>query len=114
MKDILTGMLDRILNFWCVPGPRVSRVTVFFLAGLVAICAGCAWVGAVPTFVFGHDDFFMLENGWRVLNGLRPQLDFWSPWGPVAFLVAGFGLKLSNASANGIAYGNTIFALVLG
>jgi hypothetical protein len=114
MKDILTGMLDRILNVWCVPESRAWRVTAIFVAGLAAICIGCAWVGAVPTFVFGHDDFFMLENGWRVLNGLRPQLDFWSPWGPVAFLVAGLGLKLSNASANGLAYGNAIFALVVG
>jgi hypothetical protein len=114
MKDILTGLLDRILNVWCVPGSRAPLVTVFFVTGLAGICVGCAWVGAVPTFAFGHDDFFMLENGWRVMNGLRPQLDFWSPWGPVAFLVAGFGLKLSNASANGIAYGNAIFALVLG
>jgi hypothetical protein len=114
MNDILAGMLDRILNVWCVPRWRAWRVTIFFLAGLAVICIGCAWVGAVPTFVFGHDDFFMLENGWRVLSDLRPQLDFWSPWGPVAFLVAGLGLKLSHASANGIAYGNAIFALVMG
>ena len=114
MKDILAGLLDRILDVWCVPKSRALRVNPFFVLSLAAICVGCAWVGAVPTFVFGHDDFFMLENGWRVLNGLRPQLDFWSPWGPVAFLVAGLGLKFSHGSANGIAYGNAIFALVMG
>jgi hypothetical protein len=114
MKSILSGLLDRILDVWSATGTCRYLVTTFFLAGIAMICVGCAWVGAVPTFVFGHDDFFMLENGWRVLNGLRPQLDFWSPWGPVAFVVAGLGLKLSDASANGIAYGNAIFASVIG
>lgn len=114
MQDILTELLDRILKLWCAAGSRASRATAFFLTGLALICVGCAWVGVVPTFVYGHDDFLMLENGWRVLNGLRPQSDFWSPWGPVAFVVAGLGLKLSNASASGIAYGNAIFALVMG
>ena len=36
--------------------------------------------GAVPTRVFGHDIFFLLENGWRVVNGQRPHIDFASPW----------------------------------
>jgi hypothetical protein len=114
MKSILEGFLERVVDLWCLSGLRAGRITMLFVVGLAVICGGCALIGAVPTFVFGHDDFFLLENGWRVLNGLRPQLDFWSPWGPVAFVVVGMGLKLSHGSANGIAFGSAMFALVTG
>ena len=114
MKDVLTRLVERVLNLWGARGSSTPWITTGFLTGLALICGGCALVGAVPTFIFGHDDFFLLENGWRVVNGLKPQLDFWSPWGPVTFGVVALGLKISNASANGIAYGNAIFALITG
>jgi len=68
----------------------------------------------VPTFTYGHDDFFLLENGWRALQGQRPHLDYWSPWGPLTNLVVALGLKLGNDSPNGIGYGNAIFAFAIG
>jgi hypothetical protein len=114
MKNILEGFLGGVVDLWCLSRAHAAQITVFFLVALTVICGGCALIGAVPTFIFGHDDFFLLENGWRVLGGLRPQLDFWSPWGPVTFVVVALGLKISNASANGIAYGNAFFALVVG
>jgi hypothetical protein len=114
MKSILEGFMQAIVDVWCSTGPRAARIAALFVVGLAVICGGCALIGAVPTFIFGHDDFFPLENGWRVFNGLKPQLDFWSPWGPVTFVVVALGLKISNASANGIAYGNAIFALITG
>ena len=114
MKGIFAKAFERILNVWRATGTLGSRLTIWFVAALIAICAGCVLIGAVPTFVFGHDNFFLLENGWRVLHGLRPHLDFWSPWGPLTFLVVALGLKLSHGSPNGLAYGNAIFALVIG
>ncbi len=85
-----------------------------FLVCLLVICGATAFVGAVPTRIFGHDDFFLLDNGWRVLCGQRPHLDFFSPWGPVMFLVVGMGLALANGSVNGIGYGNAIVGLIIG
>lgn len=81
---------------------------------LVVVAGATAFIGIVPTRVFGHDDFFLLDNGWRIACGQRPHLDFFSPWGPVTFLTIGMGLKLAHASANGIGYANAIVALVVG
>ena len=85
----------------------------FFPVCLIGICGTAVFMGAVPTRVFGHDTFFLLENGWRALNGQRPHIDYASPWGPVTFLIVGLGLTLSHYTANGIGYGNALFGLLI-
>ncbi|MGO9242188.1 MAG: hypothetical protein ACLQBJ_15410 [Bryobacteraceae bacterium] len=91
-----------------------SRGGLFFFVALALICGTAAFIGIVPTRVFGHDNFFFLDNGWRIVNGLRPHLDFYSPWGPVTYLIVGLGMVLSNASPNAIGYGSAIVGLVTG
>lgn len=81
---------------------------------LVAICGAAVFIGAVPTRVFGHDIFFLLDNGWRIVNGQRPHVDFASPWGPVTFLVTGLGLVLSGFTVDGAGYGSAVFGLLIG
>ena len=88
--------------------------SALFFVCLLMICGATAFVGAVPTRIYGHDDFFLLDNGWRILCGQRPHLDFFSPWGPVMFLVVGMGLDLADTSVNGIGYGNAIVGLIIG
>jgi hypothetical protein len=73
-----------------------------------------AYIGAVPTLIYGHDAFFFLDNGWRAVHGLRPHLDYWSGWGPLMFLIVAFGLKLSHASPNAIGYGSSLVGLITG
>ena len=81
---------------------------------LVAICGAAVFIGAVPTRVFGHDIFFLLDNGWRVVNGQRPHVDYASPWGPVTFLVSGLGLVLSGYTVDGVGYGSAMVGLLIG
>jgi hypothetical protein len=107
-------MFTGILAVWRTNKGRNMWVTFIFVTALLAICAGVAWIGAVPTFIDGHDNFFLLENGWRALQGLRPHIDFWSPWGPLTFLVVALGLKLGHLSSNGLAYGSAMFAALVG
>jgi hypothetical protein len=85
-----------------------------FLAGLFTLCGLTAFIGVVPTHAFGHDDFFLLDNGWRLVCGLRPHLDFFSPHGPLTFLGVAAGLHLSNCLPDGIGYGNAIYGAVIG
>ena len=107
--------MDRVQAAWGnYNGLSGSRLRVVFFAGLVFLCAATAFVGAVPTRVFGHDIFVPLDAGWRVINGQRPHLDFVSGWGPVWFLVEGLGLTVSRYSVDGIGYANAIMALVVG
>ena len=38
---------------------------------LLIICGATAFVGAVPTQMAGQDNFFLLDNGWRIVCGQR-------------------------------------------
>ena len=106
---------ERFLAVWQNPKPLPpARLLIVFFAGLALICVATAVIGAVPTRRYGHDIFFFLGNGWRVINGQRPHLDFTSPWGPVSFLVSALGLTISRHSVDGIGYGNAIVALIVG
>jgi len=111
---ILRRIFQILLDDWFVTNRNPFQLRSTFLASLAVICGVTAFIGAVPTLIYGHDDFLLLENGWRVLLGQRPQLDFWSPWGPVMFLVMALGLKVGNASPNGIGYANAISGLLIG
>jgi hypothetical protein len=90
---------------WCL---------LVLIAGLALICGAAAFIGAVPTRIYGHDIFIYLGNGWRILNDQRPHVDFTSPWGPVGFLISALGLMISRHSADGIGYGSAILAVIVG
>ena len=106
--------LKYFLSFWQASGDGLLRRWYFFPVCLVAMCGTAVFIGAVPTRVFGHDIFFLLDNGWRVINGQRPHIDYASPWGPVSFLIVGLGLTVSRYTADGIGYGNALFGLLIG
>ncbi|MGC2108659.1 MAG: hypothetical protein WA655_04035, partial [Candidatus Korobacteraceae bacterium] len=91
-----------------------ARLAFGYFIGLAFLCGATAFIGAVPTRIFGHDVFLSLDNGWRVINGQIPHVDFVSSWGPVWYLASALGLSLSGHSANGIGYGNAIVALIVG
>jgi hypothetical protein len=103
-----------VLNWWTVTHAKPFKLHILFGLLLGALAATVLFIGAVPTFKYGHDDFFFLENGWRAIHGLRPQIDYWSPFGPVISLVMALGLRLAHFSANGFGYANALVALVIG
>jgi hypothetical protein len=93
---------------------RKYQNLVIFLACLIGISTVTIFIGAVPTHSFGHDTFFILDNGWRIINGQRPHVDYYSSWGPFYFLIVGLGLILSKSSVDGIGFANAIFGLIIG
>jgi hypothetical protein len=106
--------LDWFRTVWGANEVPPRRLFAAFFAGLALICGATALMGAVPTRLFGHDIFFLLDNGWRVINGQRPHVDYYSPWGPVTFLITAAGLEISGNSVNGIGYGNALAAFIMG
>ena len=115
MRFNLGSWLERFLAPGQDSGTRSRRLTwTAFATGLAVICGTTAFIGAVPTKIYGHDVFVPLEAGWRVIHGQRPHVDFVSPWGPVWFLVVALGLTISGYSADGIGYSNAIMALLVG
>lgn len=105
---------DSFLGYWHESGGQEVRRRTIFLICLATLCGATVLTGAVPTRIYGHDIFFLLGNGWRIVSGQRPHLDFYSPWGPVTFLITGLGLKLSHNTVNGVGYGTAVFGLATG
>lgn len=87
---------------------KLRRTDILFLIGILAICGLAAFTGAAPIRIFAHDTFFLLDNGYRTLQGQIPHRDFSSSWGPVIYLVEAFGLLLSGGLPDAIGYANSI------
>src|ERR1700736_1273902 len=69
-----------------------SNHLAFALMVLVIITA-CFRIGAVPTRQYGSDMMSFADLGWRVLNGVRPHVDFETALGPVAPLTWAAGIR---------------------
>jgi hypothetical protein len=89
-------------------GPLTAIGVVMCIAGIAAS------TGAIHARLYGHDIFFLLDNGWRVLHGQRVHVDFSSGWGPVTFLLVAAGLAVSGGSVAAVSYANAIVALAAG
>src|SRR4030042_4283830 len=82
-------LLESLWSRWTSSSQSSFSLSGQFLVCILIICGATAFIGAVPTRIYGHDNFFLLDNGWRIVCGQRPHLDFFRPWGPVMFLVVG-------------------------
>jgi hypothetical protein len=90
------------------------RKHLWFLLPSAVICAGVVYVGAVRTHTAGHDIIQFLDVAWRLLNGQRPHVDFYSPMGPLAYLFTAAGLALSGLRVEGFGLGTAMFGAAMG
>jgi hypothetical protein len=67
-----------------------------------------------PINVFHNDALWMLDNGWRVLNGQVPHRDFYTPLGALEYWILAGGMLLAHGNAQGLAIGFTCFGAVIG
>jgi hypothetical protein len=89
-------------------GPWIAVAAVLLIAALAA------GTGAIHARLYGHDIFFLLDNGWRALHGQRVHLDYSSGWGPLTFLLIAAGLAVSGGSVAAVSYANAMAASALG
>ena len=89
-------------------GRVAAFVAVLLVSGLTAAAS------PIHARLYGHDIFFLLDNGWRALNGQRVHVDYASAWGPLTFLLIAGGLAVSGASVAAVGYTNALVALVTG
>jgi len=89
------------------------RLGLWFFAGFLLIIA--LKVSAAPhrAHRWVYDSFSLLDGGWRVLNGQRPHVDFFSGIGPASYLVVALGMALSRSAA-AIDYGLASAAALFG
>jgi len=95
-----------------------SRRAIWGAAGLLVLLA--AYLGIVAKFatgpinVFHNDALWMLDNGWRVLNGQVPHRDFYTPLGAFEYWILAWGMLLAHESARGLAIGTSFFGAMVG
>ena len=84
------------------------------MAAVLLISTLTAAASPIHARLYGHDIFFLLDNGWRALHGQRVHLDYTSAWGPLTFLLIAGGLAVSGSSVAAIGYTNALVAVVAG
>jgi hypothetical protein len=105
-------LLDRDTATAAVTGPAGVQAVWpdrLFLIALIALCGLAVFIGTAPVVIFGHDIFFFLDNGYRVLQGQIPHRDFESAWGPLIHLMDAAGLRLAGLRPDGLGYANALF-----
>src|SRR5580704_3516767 len=68
---------DYLTHFWVVA--TLAALLIAYLAYLFLL-------GPVPSTVYGNDVFLLLDGGWRILNGLVPNRDFYLSLGPIIYM----------------------------
>lgn len=104
----------RVLGWWhsrVIEHPLLRLYVALFLP---AACLIRAYIGMGGIHIYTHDAFIVLDGGWRVLNGQRPNIDFFSSLGPCLYLAAATGLKLAHGSVAGFAWVQSIIGAVVG
>jgi hypothetical protein len=76
-----------------------------YLVTLVIVCVIEIALGALPTRIYAHDFFIVLDGAWRLANGQTPNVDFYAGygvwvWNPLRWAFAAYGY---NADAIGVA-----------
>ena len=94
--------------------PKTSKFFLMSLSVLVLLTAGflVSMRGAV-VLVYPSDVPSTLDGAWRIMNGQIPHVDFYTPMGPVIFLVVALGMCLGGACVSSITYANALFLVVL-
>src|SRR5215469_15595222 len=94
---------DREIS-WLRMGARKARwITLAVFSPLILYLIVIAKLTTGPINVFHNDALWMLDNGWRVLNGQVPHRDFYSPLGPLEYGILAAGMLLAKGSAQGLA-----------
>src|ERR1700683_1952307 len=108
-QRLVEGVSFESFVSWWVGSPDATRRRSRLLAVLLLLVwLAVAIVGVPRLRMFGHDVFVSLDGGWRVLNGERPQVDFYAQMGPVYYLLHAAGLWLAGNNARGLGYGSAL------
>jgi hypothetical protein len=104
---------DALLRLWSGAPRSSAKRHIFFAVALAAICGAAIYVGAPPAIRYPEDYGQFLDGAWRLLNGQRPHIDFYSPYGVFFYVPMAVGLALAN-DIRGMGYANALVALIVG
>ncbi len=111
LSERLLLWATRIENFWSYPLLKFKTAHAALFLVIAAVCLLRAWIGLSGFQVFTPDAFMPLDGAWRLLNGQRPHIDFYSFMGVLVYLPTVCGLLLSHGGAQGFAYGQALVGI---
>lgn len=115
VSESLAGALrPRFSALWNFPALDVVWFRAVLAILILGFCCARAYIGLWGTRIYIQDAFSMLDGAWRILNGERPHLDFYTGLGPVTYLIPAAGVVLTRGTADGLAYGQALFGCVVG
>ena len=109
-----SGWFDREVAWLRTDAQKARWVILAIFCILILYLIALATFATGPVNVFHNDPLWMLDNGWRVLNGQVPHRDFYSPLGPLEYGILAGGMLLAKGGAQGLAIGFAGFALLIG
>ena len=112
--ELLSLWAARLESFWRYPVLQYRAASIALFLVLATVCALRASIGLSGFQVFTPDAFMPLDGAWRMLNGQRPHIDFYSFMGVLIYLPTFLGLLLSRGGAEGFAYGQALVGLCSG
>jgi hypothetical protein len=113
-RPMLERLLARFVSLWSYPFLDYSVVRVTLLVTLASLCLVRAYIGLSGIEVYSHDAFGTLDGAWRLFNGQTPHADFYTPLGPLIYLLTAFGLLLSHGAPQGFGYSQAVAGCLLG
>ena len=104
----------RFLDVWNFPAFEYLPIRALVTVIILGLCLVRAYVGMWGSRIYTQDAFSILDGAWRVINGQRPHVDFYTGLGPVTYLMTAGGVWIAHGNAVGLAYGQAIFGCVAG
>ncbi len=112
--NLITQCIDRFNAIWQVPFLHRKSARAALLLIIAAICLIRAWIGLTGSSLFTHDAFMLFDGAWRMLNGQRPHIDFYSHVGVLTYVPTLVGMWISHGTAAGFGYGEALVGFLLG
>ncbi|HXK05054.1 MAG TPA: hypothetical protein VMS37_21810 [Verrucomicrobiae bacterium] len=104
---------EPLVRWWREPFLDRRGVCLTFWLVLAGLCLARAYAGLSGIQTYSHDAFGVLDGAWRVLHGQTPHADFYTPLGPIIYLVTALGLVISHGGAEGHGYSQAIAGMLL-
>jgi hypothetical protein len=87
---------------------------IVFLGALLLLGALVWFAAPHRIYRWAMDTFILFDGGWRIFNGQRPYVDFYSGLGPLTFQLVALGMFLGKPAAAAVDHGFAIAAVLLG
>jgi hypothetical protein len=103
-----------LAGWWNLPILDYLPIRALVALIILGVCFVRAYVGMWGSRIYTPDAFAMLDGAWRIINGQRPHVDFYTGLGPVTYLITAVGVAIASGNAAGLAYGQALFGCVAG